>query len=153
MRKSYDSDFHHIDSGFHHNGWRDFRLILNTPNGMIPKKFTFGQSVHEQIVVDVQSCERPVSGDFYDDNWLVIGISVSVEVSQAKQEPQFLQKRLGSFSEQLHVHYDCITGSAEFSTLEGQLSLKLSGDGSGNIKLDGKASDAAGLGKKSLVSG
>jgi len=109
-------------------------------------KFAFGDSEHERFVLDVLSYERPVSGEYHDDNWLVVAMTVSVGGFTGRAGATIVTDELVSFSEQLHVLYDRLTGSAEFSTLESQLSLKLAGDGKGHIRLTGEVSDAAGIG-------
>lgn len=109
-------------------------------------KFTFGQSEHERVSVDVLSYERQPSGDYHDDNWLVVAITVAAGGFSGRARAAILTGELESFSEQLHVLYDRLTGLAEFTTLEEQLSLKLAADGKGGIRLTGAVSDAAGIG-------
>jgi len=106
--------------------------------------FAFGQSEHERIDVDVRSYERPVSGEYYDDNWLVVSITVSVRGFSGRARASILTHELVAFSDQLHTLYEKLKGAAEFSTLEGQLSLRLEGNGKGNITLAGEVLDKAG---------
>ena len=108
--------------------------------------FKFGQSEHERVAVDIHTYERPVTGEHYDDNWLVVAIAVTAGGFSGQTRATILTDELVSFSEQLHALYECLKGSAEFTTLEGQLSLKLVGDGRGHIHLSGGVSDRAGLG-------
>ena len=108
--------------------------------------FAFGQSEHERVSVDVLSYERPVTGEHYDDNWLVVAISVLAGGFSGRARASILTDELVSFAEQLHPLCETLNGTAEFSTLEGQLSLKLLGDGRGHINLTGEVLDRAGLG-------
>ena len=52
------------------------------------------------------------------------------------------------FLEQLRPLYESLSGTAEFSTLEGQLGLRLVGDGKGHIALTGEVADYAGIGNR-----
>ena len=111
-------------------------------------KFTFGESENERVAVDVLSYERPICGDYHDDNWLVIHIAVSAGGFSGTARATILTDELVRFAEQLHLLYDRLTGSAAFSTLEGQLSLTLVGDGRGHIRLTGDVSDQPGVGNQ-----
>jgi len=108
--------------------------------------FAFGQSERERLTVDVLSYERPISGEHYDDNWLVITISVLAGGFSGRARATILTDELVSFAEQLHPLCESLKGTAEFATLEGQLSLKLTGDGRGHIHLSGVVSDRPGVG-------
>jgi hypothetical protein len=109
-------------------------------------KFAFGQSERERVEVDILSYERPISGDYHDDNWLVIAITVSAGGFSGRARATILTDELMSFLEPLQVLYRSLKGTANFSTLEGQLSLELVGNGKGDIQLAGEVSDAAGRG-------
>jgi len=108
--------------------------------------FAFGQSEHERVTVDVLSYERPVTGEHYDDNWLVVAISVLAGGFSGRARASILTGELVRFAEQLHPLCESLKGTAEFATLEGQLSLKLVGDGRGHIQLSGEVSDRPSLG-------
>ncbi len=107
-------------------------------------KFSFGQSETERIEVDVQRYERAPSGNYYDDNWLTSQIRVSVGGFHGKVEATIQTAELDRFLTQLRPLYKTLRGTAEFSTLEGQLHLLLVGDGKGHMELTGEAEDQAG---------
>jgi hypothetical protein len=109
-------------------------------------KTTFGSSEHEHVCIEVLSYERPTHGDYLDDNWLLVDISVSSGEFRGRARAAILTFEFTGFSEQLHALYDTLEGSAEFSPLEGQLSLKLAGDGRGHIQLEGELSEKPGYG-------
>jgi hypothetical protein len=111
-------------------------------------KFAFGHEKQERLEVDVLSYERPVSGEYYDDNWLVVAVNVSAGGFSGRARMTILTDELVRFSEQLHLLYDRRSGSAEFRTLEEQLSLTIVGDGKGHIRLTGEFLDAAGIGNR-----
>src|SRR5947208_1811455 len=111
-------------------------------------KFSFGESERERIEVDVMSYERPASGEHHDDNWLSVSITVRIGGFSGRAGAAIVTDELVRFAEQLHRLYDELTGSAEFRTLEGQLSLTLSCDTRGHIALRGEVLDQAGIGNR-----
>jgi hypothetical protein len=111
-------------------------------------KFSFGDSERERIEVDVMSYERPASGEYHDDNWLSVSITVRVGGFSGRVGAAIVTDELVRFAEQLHRLYKELTGSAEFTTLEGQLSLTLSCDTRGHITLRGEILDQAGIGNR-----
>ena len=60
----------------------------------------------------------------------------------------FLTGELVAFRDQLETLYRSLKGEAEFSTMEGQLSLSVSGNGRGEILVRGVALDAPGIGNR-----
>jgi len=53
-----------------------------------------------------------------------------------------------AFLTQLRPLHQSLSGTAEFTTLEEQLHLRLSGDGKGHIELVGEISDQPGIGNR-----
>ena len=94
------------------------------------------------------SYERPASGDYHDDNWLTVSIAVGVGGFSGRIRAAILTEELTGFAEQLHRLYEQLSGSAEFTTMEGQLSLRLSCDTRGHIMLRGEVLDRAGIGNR-----
>jgi len=94
----------------------------------------------------VISYERALSGDYHDDNWLIVTIEVSAGGFSGSAKATIQAAELVSFSEQLHSFYDTLSGTAEFSTLEDQLHLTFTGNRKGGIRLEGTVSDAPGIG-------
>jgi hypothetical protein len=109
-------------------------------------KFSFTVSPKENLSIDVISYERPVSGDYHDDNWLIVKINVSAGGFSGSATATIQAAELIDFSEQLHSFYDTLTGTAEFSTLEDQLHLTFTGNGKGGVRLSGIVLDAPGIG-------
>src|SRR5271170_5364423 len=93
--------------------------------------FSFGHSEHERIEVDVLRYERSPVGEYHDDNWLTIEIRVRAGGFHGMVSAAILTEDLVRFASQLRPLYDSLSGSAKFSTMEGQLSLHLVGDGKG----------------------
>jgi hypothetical protein len=102
-------------------------------------KINFGESEREYVCINVQGYEcADVRGEYMDDNWLVVDAAVSVGEFRGHVRSAMLTSELVRFSEQLHELYQNLTGVAEFLPMEGELALKLSGDGRGHIHLEGE---------------
>ena len=110
--------------------------------------FSFGQSEHERIEVDVLGYERSPVGEFNDDNWLRVQIRVAVGGFRGKTDAAFITVELFAFLSELRMLYENLSGKAEFATLEEQLNLLLTGDGKGPIELVGEVADIAGIGNQ-----
>ena len=108
--------------------------------------FSFGHSEHERIEVNVLRYERAPVGEHYDDNWLTVEIRVEAGGFRGKAAATFLTDELTSFLSELRPLFESLSGSAKFTTMEGQLSLQLAGDGKGHIELNGEVSDHPGIG-------
>jgi hypothetical protein len=103
--------------------------------------FRVGADQGEHVAV------RVLDSDALDEyGWLTCEISVragafSVVFGANLRTPDFPQ-----FRQQLQQLYEDLQSPATFDTLEGQLSLTLSGDGNGHIDVKGEAEDKAGVG-------
>jgi len=110
--------------------------------------FSFGQSQHERIEVEVLRYERSPVGDYHDDNWLTVQVRACVGGFRGSVDAAILTEELVAFSTQLRPLYESLRGVAEFATLEGQLYLRLTGDGKGHIELVGDVADHPGIGNR-----
>jgi hypothetical protein len=112
------------------------------------KSIAFGAEEYERVEITIFGYERAASGDYHDDNWLSVEVSVNCGAFHGKFPAAFLTRELESFHAQLTLLYQTLTGSARFETLEGQLELEATGNGLGRIKISGEARDQAGIGNK-----
>ena len=108
--------------------------------------FSFGQSEQERIAVDVHGYERETSGEYWDDNWLTVDICVRAGGFRGKAAATIITSELTKFLSELRPLYETLNGSAQFETMEEQLSLRLIGDGKGHVELRGKVADQPGIG-------
>jgi hypothetical protein len=106
--------------------------------------FSFGQSERERIEAEVFGYERQRVGEYWDDNWLTVEIRVQAGRFRGNARAAFITDDLVGFVSQLRPLYETLSGSAEFKTMEGQLSMRLVGDGKGHIDLTGEVSDRKG---------
>ena len=109
---------------------------------------SFGGEERERIEVDVHGYERAPSGEYWDDNWLTVEIRVWVGGFRGKAAATIQTSELTAFAAELHSLFEKLEGVAKFTTLEGQLSLHLVGNGSGHIDLKGEVMDQAGIGNR-----
>ena len=110
--------------------------------------FSLGHSERERIEVDVLSYEHAPVGEPFDDNWLRVDIRVQAGGFRGSVSAAILTGDLVAFASQLRPLFETRSGSAQFSTMEGQLSLRLVGDAKGHIELLGEVSDKAGIGNR-----
>jgi hypothetical protein len=110
--------------------------------------FAFGQSQHDRIEIDVLRYERAPIGEYYDDNWLTVQIRADVGGFRGTVDVAILTAELAAFLAELGPLHESLQGAAEFATLEGQLRLRLTGDGKGHIELVGTVADQPGTGNR-----
>ena len=110
--------------------------------------FSFGHSEHERIEVDVLRYERAPVGEYHDDNWLSVEIRVRAGGFRGKAAAAILTGELVEFVSQIRSLFETLSGSAIFATMEGQLTLRLVGDGKGHMELRGEVADQAGIGNR-----
>ena len=110
--------------------------------------FSLGRSKTEQVVVTVYGYERAVTGEYFDDNWVSVEVSVSVGAFSGRYQAAFLTEDFVRFQSSLQPLVETLTGQAEFTTLEEQLTLKVAAVSRGNIEVNGIALDQAGIGNK-----
>jgi hypothetical protein len=110
--------------------------------------FSFGQSQHERIEVEVLRYERSPVGEYHDDNWLTVQVRVFIGGFRGTVDAAFVTEEFLAFLAELRPLHERLSGTAEFATLEGQLHLRLTGDGKGHIELVGEVSDQPGIGNR-----
>jgi len=110
--------------------------------------FSFGHSEQERIEVEVHGYERAAVGEYYDDNWLTVEIRVRAGGFRGKASATIITAELTKFLSELRPLYQALSSTAEFTTMEEQLSLRLVGDGKGHIELHGEVADQPGIGNR-----
>lgn len=112
---------------------------------MQPLIVSFGGTDRERLQIEVLNYERRLTGAYHDDNWVTVSVSISAGGFQGKTDAAFLTLDFISFLSQLRPLYKTLRGEAEFHTMEGQLGLKLVGDGKGHIEFTGELVDSFGV--------
>jgi hypothetical protein len=106
--------------------------------------FSIGGEERERVEIQVNGYERSPVGEFFDDNWVRVVVVIAVGGLSGKYAAAFLTSDFVEFREELQTLHRSLQGKASFSTMEEQLSLKLTGNGRGGIELKGLAADFPG---------
>ncbi|WP_150104339.1 WapI family immunity protein [Shewanella sediminis] len=111
-------------------------------------RLSIGCSNNEQVEVFVNQYQHSATGEPFDDNWLLCSVSVSFGSFSGQFSASFQTYDFIKFSKELKNLYACLKGTATFEPLEGQLEIKLTGNGSGGIELVGSCMDTVGVGNE-----
>ncbi|WP_350977837.1 hypothetical protein [Shewanella sp. AC34-MNA-CIBAN-0136] len=109
---------------------------------------SIGCSPNEQVEITVEQYQHSPSSESFDDNWLICSVSVSFGSFSGKFPASFQTYDFVKFSKEVQKLYACLKGTATFDSLEGQLEIKLTGNGRGGIELEGNCMDSVGVGNK-----
>ncbi|MDR2626157.1 MAG: hypothetical protein LBC37_07485 [Zoogloeaceae bacterium] len=112
------------------------------------KSFAIGSHEKQAVTITVLGYERPPSGEFYDDNWLLCEVSVRVGAFSGKFQAHFLTAELEALGRGLGKLHQELRGSYAFEPMEGQLVLRASCSHLGHIRITGVAMDEVGIGNK-----
>ena len=112
------------------------------------KSVAFGSQEQERVMVTALSYERPASGEFYDDNWLLCEVQVHAGAFHGKFHANFLTSEFADLSIELGRLHRELRGEVSFEPMEEKLVLNFSCDNLGHIHVTGSARDEAGIGHK-----
>ncbi len=112
------------------------------------QQIAFGGEKHERLEISVAGYERAASGDYHDDNWLRVNVSIAAGAFCGSFDATFPAAELFGLCTDLSRLHETLSGRVRFETLEDQLSLEFIGNGRGSIELQGEALDQAGIGNK-----
>jgi hypothetical protein len=104
--------------------------------------FSIGGASHDRVEVRMKSAQPVKVGDRYD--WIGADVSISTQGFSALFAMSLLPGELITFHHELAALHRTLRGTASFQTLEGQLSLVLTGDGRGNIAVHGEGRELPG---------
>ena len=107
-----------------------------------------GCSENEHVEIIINQFERTPTGDSFDDNWLLCTVNVSFGNFTGTFGASFQSYDFIQFTQELKKLYASLKGTATFSTMEGQLEIKLTGNGNGGIELTGMCMDSVGVGNQ-----
>lgn len=115
---------------------------------MAPVEIRFGHSENEFLLIRILQRQFPQNRDYWDGNWLVATVEVSVGAFRGEVNGYLRADEFALFSQELVELYTKLTGTARFSTMEGWLTLLLTGDGLGHIVAECVLRDEPGMGNK-----
>jgi hypothetical protein len=81
----------------------------------------------------------------WDKNWLKSKVTVKAGRFSGTYSAEFMTIDFQKFKEDLAGLYDNLSGAAEFSGIEGYLTLKITGDGNGHLAMSVEANDSPGI--------
>ncbi|MBB2495821.1 WapI family immunity protein [Aquipseudomonas ullengensis] len=110
------------------------------------KSFAIGANDGESVALTVLNYERPRTGEFYDDNWLLCEVTVRAGSFKGTFQANFLTSELVDLLQGLRKISAELRGEYNFEPMEGQLVFRASCDSLGHIHVSGKAMDQAGIG-------
>ena len=109
--------------------------------------FSFGSTHGEHLSVLDIAYERPLSGDFHDDNWLTCVVQIRVGAFEGRYSASILTDEIHELHDHLvRMHRD-LQGELSFTTLERQLEFTLACDRLGHLQMSGVATDQPGQGQ------
>ncbi|MEO5675377.1 MAG: hypothetical protein ABIQ74_12090 [Chitinophagales bacterium] len=82
----------------------------------------------------------------WDHNWIITNVTVKGGKFSGQFEAAFMTVDFEKFKQELRLLYDNLKGYAAFSGIEGQLELKIIGDGLGHFEVDVAAADQPPIG-------
>lgn len=94
----------------------------------------------------------PEADDYWDGNWLEAEVTLQAGGTSARFVLDIRAEEVLAFRNAVAQLYDTLSGVACFATMEEQLSIRLSGDGKGQIEAEGETRDVAGTGNRVLFS-
>lgn len=100
-----------------------------------------GSAPTERVGIVIHCADDP-------DGWLDCEIEVAAGGFNGRFRAFLRTADFPPFRKQLQHLYKRLEGVASFTTLEGQLALRLTGDGKGHISVEGSAVDVAGTGNR-----
>lgn len=88
----------------------------------------------------------PTATDYWDGNWLRVGVSACAGAFQGRQEALLRTDEFARFRAELSVLHETLLGEAVFSSLERWVEVRLVGDGMGHVAVAIEIRDQPGLG-------
>jgi len=105
-----------------------------------------GGSEYERLAVEVRGYSYPGATDAGDGNWLTCMVSIAAGGFRGTVDCSLRTEDFVAFESALLRLGENPRGAAEFSTMEGQLSLLITGDGLGHFEIRGEVADQPGVG-------
>ncbi|HEV3163271.1 MAG TPA: hypothetical protein VGZ22_04465 [Isosphaeraceae bacterium] len=97
----------------------------------------------EFLTVTLVGRSYPASNDYWDGNWIRAVVKVTAGGFRGEVGGDLRAEELLEFYQQLVPLFETLSGEATFSTMEGWLSIRVSGDGHGHMNLRCEVRDQA----------
>jgi hypothetical protein len=110
-------------------------VLIGDPNG-------------EHLLIRPLSWCHPGFFDHSDGNWIDCELQIAAGGFRAHFRANLRTPEFAPFLEQLQGLQHTLASSAHFTTMEEQIALHLTGDGTGGVRVKGEALDGAGVGNR-----
>jgi hypothetical protein len=110
--------------------------------------FKIGSSESQHLTVTPLYRPHETSQDFWDGNWLESKVDIRVGGFRGHFRASLRAEEFQRFKDQFAELYQDLKGSAEFSSLEDWLTVRVKGDGLGHFEAKCQAMDEAGTGNR-----
>lgn len=107
-----------------------------------------GDAGADRVVFRAIRRTSPDADDFWDGNWIDSEVELAVGGFRGGYAAYLRSNEFDSFRKGLVEISETLRGEAEFTTMEGQIELRLTTDRVGHIKVTGRAEDQAGIGNR-----
>jgi len=111
-------------------------------------KVLVGNEIENHITINILGKTYPESKDYGDGNWLGSEIYFSLGAFNGSIKAHLRSSEFETFLEKVKILYDKLKGVAEYSSMEGWLSIKITGDGRGHMLIEGVICDDPDIGNK-----
>ena len=100
------------------------------------------------VRVELIAWSYPGAEFSWDRNWIRSKVAIKAGGFSGQFDCELAATDFDGFKKELSVLYNKLDGTASFNTLEGQLEIKIKGDGNGHLKAECSAMDLAGMGNE-----
>jgi hypothetical protein len=107
-------------------------------------EFLIGDEHGQHVLVRALSRNHPDLFDYADGNWVACEVEIVAGGFRGAFRADLRSDEFRAFLEEAEALTGALDGAASFSSMEGQLSLSLAGDGRGHIRVLGDACDTPG---------
>ena len=114
--------------------------------------FRIGRNNSEYLNVQITGRSHPGSQDYWDGNWVSADIEIDAGSFRGRYGAYLRAEELKDFRDALARLYSFDSKEAKFETMEGQLIIRVTGNGLGHFVAECEALDQAGIGNRLIFS-
>ena len=103
--------------------------------------FVLGRESSNFLKIKINNYSFQYADDYWDGNWLNARITLKIGGFTGDYVAQIRNTDFVDFKKDLEKIYSNLEGQIHFHDMEGNLQINISGDGLGNFKADGVATD------------
>lgn len=107
-----------------------------------------GDPEGQRLLIQPLGRRHPGLFDYSDGNWIACEVQLSAGGFRGSFHADLRSDEFHAFLAELESLGQTLEGSAAFSTIDGQLTCSLTGDGNGHVHVEGEALDQAGIGNR-----